>query len=58
MIKPNEKPIEFPVTFVGLGAGEQVPRFAAYQLSSAGRPFRKLGIYDGKTLNIDIGVVG
>lgn len=58
MIKPNEKPIELPVTFVGLGAGEQEPRFAAYQLSSAGRPVRKLGNYDGKTLKIDIGVVG
>lgn len=58
MIKPNEKPIELPVTFVGLGAGEPPPRFAAYQLGSSGRPLRKLGGYDGKTLKIDHGQVG
>lgn len=58
MIKPNEKPVELPVTFVGLAAGEQAPRFAAYQLNSAGRPVRKLGSYDGKTLKIDGGAVG
>jgi hypothetical protein len=58
LIKPNEKPVELPVTFVGLGAGEQAPRFAAYQLNSAGRPIRKLGSYDGKTLKIDSGTVG
>ena len=40
------------------GAGEQAPRFAAYQLNSVGRPVRKLGSYDGKTLKIDSGAVG
>ena len=54
MIKPNEKPIELPVTFVGLGAGEPPPCFAAYQLGSSGRPLRKLGGYDGKTLKIEV----
>ena len=30
MIKPNEKPIEFPVTFVGLGAGDPQQRLAKF----------------------------
>ena len=55
MTKSNDKPIDFPVTFVGLKDGEPAPRFAAYQLDSAGRPVRKLGGYDGKVLKIDSG---
>jgi len=55
MAKPNQKPIDLSVTFVGLKDGEQAPRFAAYQLDSAGRPVKKLGGYDGKALRIDLG---
>lgn len=51
----NEKPIDLPVTFVGLKDGEQAPRFAVYQLDTAGRPVTKLGGYDGKVLKIDLG---
>jgi hypothetical protein len=51
MTKPNEKPINgIPVTFVDLKDGEQAPRFAVYQIDSAGRPVRKLGGYECKAL--------
>ena len=52
--KHNEKPINLSVTFVGLKDGEQAPRFAAYQLDTAGRPVKKLGDYDGKALKMEI----
>jgi hypothetical protein len=56
MTKPNEKPInDIPVTFVDLKDGEQAPRFAVYQIDSAGRPVRKLGGYECKALRIDLG---
>lgn len=55
MAKNNENLIDLPVTFVDLKADEQAPRFAAYQVDSAGRPVRKLGGYDGKALRMDLG---
>ena len=53
MTKRNE-PLDLPVTFVALKDGEQAPRFAVYQLDTAGRPVTKLGGYDGKVLKIDL----
>ena len=53
MAKGNEKAANLAVTFVGMKEGESAPRFAAYQLDRAGRPVKKLGVYDGKTFNGD-----
>lgn len=55
MAKNDEKPIDLPVRFVDLKDGEQAPRFAVYRVDAAGRPAKKLGGYDGKTLKIDLG---
>jgi hypothetical protein len=52
MASRNEKPLDLTVTFVGLEAGQQAPRFAAYQMDVSGRPLKKLGGYDGKMLHI------
>lgn len=52
MKSSNQKPLNLSVTFVGLKDGEQVPRFAAYLIDSAGRATKKVGGYDGKTLNL------
>ena len=53
MAKGNEKAANLAVTFVGMKEGESAPRFAAYQLDRAGRPAKKLGVYDGKTFSGD-----
>lgn len=53
MAKSNEKPIELAVTFVDLQSDEQAPRFAVYQIDSAGYPVAKIGGYDGKILRAD-----
>lgn len=55
MAKRSDNSFDLPVTFVGLNTGEQAPTFAAYQLDSAGRPVKKLGGYDGKRLELDVG---
>lgn len=46
--------LDLPVTFAGLEAGEESPRIAAYQLDNSGRPVKKLGAHDGKTLKVDL----
>ena len=53
MARINTKQIDLPVTFVDLKDGEAAPRLAAYQLDAAGRPVKKLGSYDGKTLRLE-----
>jgi len=55
---PNDKSLDLTVNFVGLEAGEQAPRFAAYQLDNAGRPTAKLGGFDGKAFKADVSAVG
>lgn len=50
MTAEKQKMIELKVNFAGLEPGEQAPRFAAYQLDSAGRPVRRIGSYDGQVL--------
>lgn len=54
-INTNSKQFDLPVTFVDLKEGEAAPRLAAYQLDAAGRPVKKLGIFDGKTLRLETG---
>ena len=54
MTNRNDKTIDLPVTFVGLESGEEAPRIAAYQLDKSGRPVRKLGAHDGKSLKADV----
>lgn len=54
MAKGNEKAANLAVTFVGIKEGESAPRFAAYQLDRAGKPAKKLGVYDGKTFTGDL----
>lgn len=53
MAKSKEKPAGLNVTFVGLKENEKAPEFAVYKLNTAGRPVRKVGSYDGKTLKIE-----
>ena len=55
MPKSKETSLDLSVTFVDLMDGEEAPRFAAYQLDTAGRPVRKLGGYDGKVLKLVTG---
>lgn len=53
-MESNEKPIDIRLVFVGLGAAEQAPRVAAYQLDNAGQPLRKLGSSDGGVLRLEV----
>src|SRR3546814_366760 len=41
MKSSNQKPINVSVTFVGLKDGEHAPRFAVYQIDTAGRATKK-----------------
>lgn len=54
MSSRNEKPIELKVTFVDFDENDAIPRFAAYQIDTSGKPISKLGSYDGKLLKLDI----
>lgn len=55
MKEQHEPSLDLPVTFVGLKDDAQAPRFAAYQVDTAGRPVRKLGAYNGEVLKVDFG---
>lgn len=52
----NQKPLNLPVTFVGIKEGEPAPHFAVYQIDTTGRPTKKVGGYDGKALSLGAGV--
>lgn len=58
MAKSKEKPVGLKVKFAGLKENKKAPQFAVYKLNSAGQPIRKIGHYDGKSLNIDSGKTG
>lgn len=52
----NQKPLNLPVTFVGIKESEQAPHFAVYQIDTTGRLTKKVGGYDGKALSLGAGV--
>lgn len=58
MAKAKKDSKELKVTFVGLGEEEKPPEFAVYKLNSAGRPTRKIGKYNGKSLKFEDADIG
>ena len=57
MPQGNSKKEAFKVKFVGLDNQKEAPKFAAYSLNRDGSVAKKIGSYDGKSLNINMSKV-